>query len=335
MGSRLTCPVCPLKDVPSDATTCPNCGTDLEPLRRILTLPHRLVAEAITLAKGGDSDSAIEKLYGALQLGSPPNHVRSLIAGVLWRTGRRQDAVRQWHKILLVDAGDRAAARLARAGERALQQVRRRAATAKIMGSVLATAILVGLLLTTLSYRTTALRGELDAARLETALQQRQKDVTSPAQASLQPPITDLAKRLKQEGMAVLPTADGITVQFEAGLFMKGSERLTEEGLSHLAAVSRALNEQTSKYEITVEGRTDNVPVSTSGRWGSNWVLGFARAQTATEYLFRQVTNPHIRWYATSAGDSSPRFPNDTRQSRQRNRTIVLHVSRSSERPIS
>jgi flagellar motor protein MotB len=325
--SGLACPVCPLHNVPSDATSCPNCRTDLGPLRKIHGLPSALIGEAITLARHGDAESAIEKLYGALSLGSSAGQIRSLIARILWRMGRRQDAVEQWHAILRADPGDRITARLVRTAEKVMHQRRRQAAAVRAVGAAVIAAVVLGLTVVTLTYRAAARRSALDIARLET-LQRDARGNSRPMPSTLQP-ITDVADRLKgASGLAVEPTAGGVAVGFEEGLFAAGSDRLSEDGRFRLAAVARALNDQSSQYDVIVEGRTDSTPASGRGRWSSNLALGLARAHAATEFFVRQVTNPGIRLYATSSGDVNPRFANDTNRNRQRNRTVIIRVSR-------
>lgn len=48
----MDCPVCPLRDVPAGAAVCPNCSTDLGPLRRLADLGDRWPGEPVRAKPG-------------------------------------------------------------------------------------------------------------------------------------------------------------------------------------------------------------------------------------------------------------------------------------------
>jgi flagellar motor protein MotB len=146
------------------------------------------------------------------------------------------------------------------------------------------------------------------------------------------PALAGLAGRLAREQRISIDRApDAITVVFSDGLFGIGSDLLTPESRRRLDSVARALSAEASPYEVIVAGRTDATPAPLRGRWGSNTVLGLARAQAATEYLLRRTANPAIRWYATSVQEDAPLVSNDTQENRRKNRTVTLRVTAAGE----
>ncbi|HUN46142.1 MAG TPA: OmpA family protein [Stellaceae bacterium] len=115
---------------------------------------------------------------------------------------------------------------------------------------------------------------------------------------------------------AVLPPApqpegDRIT-QLEmnsAAFFDSGSATLSKPGEFILREVAGDLrSEKLRDYLITVEGHTDDTPISTA-RFPSNWELSTARASAVVHFLLEQGI-PAARLRAAGYADTFPKVPN-------------------------
>ena len=94
--------------------------------------------------------------------------------------------------------------------------------------------------------------------------------------------------------------------------------------------IAKAMDNVSGK--ILVVGYTDNVPIR-SARFASNYELSFARAESVTAMLQKQLTRPD-RVKAEGRGETNPVAPNNTPDNRARNRRveITLLVSPDSTR---
>ena len=106
-------------------------------------------------------------------------------------------------------------------------------------------------------------------------------------------------------------------------LFRSGSATLEPYGLELLAKVSEQLAK--NPQQVEVQGHTDNVPVSKSSRWGTNWELAAARAASVVRLFEKHGVDPgHLR--AVSYGENAPVDSNDTAEGRARNRRIDIRL---------
>lgn len=170
------------------------------------------------------------------------------------------------------------------------------------------------------------LRGEdADAEAEKTRQAQRQ------AEAQLQESRAQLEQILQQElqagRMQLLEENRRIILRVEEkGSFPSGSADLTMEFEDLLMRISDAL--VTIPGELTIEGHTDNIPISTA-RFNSNWDLSAARASAVTNtLLFNPAVDParlSLRGYA----DTRPRVANDTAENRALNRRVEIIIDQS------
>lgn len=170
------------------------------------------------------------------------------------------------------------------------------------------------------------LRGEdADAEAEKTRQAQRQ------AEARLQESRAQLEQILQQElqagRMQLLEESRRIILRVEEkGSFPSGSADLTMEFEDLLMRISDAL--VTIPGELTIEGHTDNIPISTA-RFNSNWDLSAARASAVTNtLLFNPAVDParlSLRGYA----DTRPRVANDTAENRALNRRVEIIIDQS------
>ena len=137
-----------------------------------------------------------------------------------------------------------------------------------------------------------------------------------------------LAKDLEQEVAAgqiqITQLRDGLRLNLAQDiLFRSGAATLEPYGVELLSKVS----DQLKKFPQTVEvqGHTDNVPVSKSSHWGTNWELAAARAASVVRLFEKQGLDPaHLR--AVSYGEHSPVDDNATPEGRARNRRIDIRL---------
>ena len=83
--------------------------------------------------------------------------------------------------------------------------------------------------------------------------------------------------------------AFGVSVEINASSFRPGEAALGSNAVSALQAVAQVL--APAEFPITVEGHTDNVPISTF-RFPSNWELSAVRASTVARLFIDNGVAP-------------------------------------------
>lgn len=82
--------------------------------------------------------------------------------------------------------------------------------------------------------------------------------------------------------------------------------------------------------DVLIMGHTDNVPMR-SDRYRSNWELSLYRALNVHSYFVEKKGLSPERFAVGGYGDLRPRFPNDTREGRQKNRRVEIIVKKIEE----
>ena len=148
------------------------------------------------------------------------------------------------------------------------------------------------------------------------------------------PNRNDVADRLagfsKDAGVIVQENNDWLEISLDASLmFQPGSATLSSE--------ARVLLAQTADYlgdfdnPITVEGYTDNVPIS-SVRFASNWDLSSARASSVARSLVGAGID-RKRLAAVGYGENHSLATNATPGGREKNRRVVIVIARQGNQP--
>ncbi|WP_058912969.1 DotU family type VI secretion system protein [Entomohabitans teleogrylli] len=140
-----------------------------------------------------------------------------------------------------------------------------------------------------------------------------------------QAPVLNLRRFLGQEiaeGLvAVRDEAHQSVVTLRGdGLFESGATHLRADWLPVIDRIAHAMNSVNGN--ILVSGYTDNVPVR-SARFGSNWELSLARAESVAVRLRQRLNDPQ-RVTTAGRGESNPLAPNDTRENRALNRRVEI-----------
>jgi chemotaxis protein MotB len=115
-------------------------------------------------------------------------------------------------------------------------------------------------------------------------------------------------------------------------LFASGQATLQPAGFPLLNEVAQLLNVDQS-HPITVEGHTDNVPISSS-EFPSNWELSTDRATTVVRYLIAKGVNRE-RLGAVGYADLHPLASNATAAGRAKNRRVEIVLQRINPVPPS
>ena len=122
-------------------------------------------------------------------------------------------------------------------------------------------------------------------------------------------------------GVSVSQGREGVTLRIDTSrLFPSGQAVLTPQG----RGVIESLMDVLARFDgqISVEGHTDSVPISTA-RFPSNWELSSARAIAVVRHLERQGFNiSHMR--AVGYADTQPMETNATADGRAANRRVEL-----------
>lgn len=112
----------------------------------------------------------------------------------------------------------------------------------------------------------------------------------------------------------------------EKGSFPSGSAELTWEFEGLLLDMAEVLAEMPGK--LTVEGHTDDVPISTS-RFKSNWDLSAARAAAVANVLLAREGIEPTRMAVKGLADTEPRMPNTSAENRAHNRRVEIIIDLS------
>jgi chemotaxis protein MotB len=138
----------------------------------------------------------------------------------------------------------------------------------------------------------------------------------------------ELATALAQEiaaGVLEVETSgrDIIVRVKEHGSFPSGSDALSENFKPVLKIIQDVLRD--TEGQITVEGHSDDVPISTA-RFRSNWALSSARAVSVAHGLFIDGVIDQERFTVAGYADTKPLVSNSTAAGRARNRRVEIVI---------
>lgn len=151
-----------------------------------------------------------------------------------------------------------------------------------------------------------------------------------PLSAGLKPRHDGLQPRfqgLEIEGVSVDEGGQGVTLRIDDNLlFTSGQAELIAGGETVLTSLVELI--ETFDGEVSVEGHTDSIPISTA-RFPSNWELSTARAISVLRYLAGAGIDP-ARLRAVGYADTRPLESNHSAEGRAANRRVelLLHESR-------
>lgn len=161
-----------------------------------------------------------------------------------------------------------------------------------------------------------------EAAAQRAKLQEAKKEIEAALKAKgLQ---SSVRFEVTERGLVVSIVTDEV-------LFDTARAELKPQGRTIIDAIAPALRKLPNN--ISIEGHTDNRPISTS-QFPTNWELSVIRATTVLRYLESDGISGK-RMSATGYGDERPVAPNATADGRSLNRRVALVVMSSAVSPTS
>lgn len=113
-------------------------------------------------------------------------------------------------------------------------------------------------------------------------------------------------------------------------LFHPGEVALSTEGKAEIAKIASILKDVINqippeiKWVLRVDGHTDNVPLTGTGKYADNWELSQGRALSVVRYMIDDLGLPPDRLSANGFGEYQPVNPADTPEARAQNRRIEI-----------
>ncbi|WP_111559097.1 peptidoglycan -binding protein [Paracoccus sediminilitoris] len=180
-----------------------------------------------------------------------------------------------------------------------------------------------------------ALLRAADESRRRLALEEEARQAAEAEAQDLSRYRSEFFGRLSQ----ILSGRDGVKVvgdrfvfQSEV-LFDPGEATLSPAGRDQIASLAVLLTEISDEippeidWIIRVDGHTDNLPLSGTGRYRDNWELSQGRALAVVRYLTDELGFPANRLAPTGFADTRPIAPQDTPEDRALNRRIELKLT--------
>lgn len=132
-----------------------------------------------------------------------------------------------------------------------------------------------------------------------------------------------LAPLVREGKVKLLETSRGVTIEInDSILFAPAQAKLQPASISAMQAIARVLAD--TDFPITIEGHTDNLPISTAA-FPSNWELSAVRATTVLR-LFNDSGVGAERLTAIGYGDTRPVETNTSAEGRARNRRVSILI---------
>lgn len=115
-------------------------------------------------------------------------------------------------------------------------------------------------------------------------------------------------------------------------LFPSGSEVINEDGKQEMLKLANAIIDLAKEipteidWVLRVDGHTDSVPLSGTGKYSDNWELSSGRATSVVKFLIENGV-PASRLAAAGFGENQPLEPGDSDEARAKNRRIELKLT--------
>lgn len=138
--------------------------------------------------------------------------------------------------------------------------------------------------------------------------------------------IAEIANKVNLvNGTSIRKNNNELVITFNEGLFSNGTKfKLSQEPI--VKQLAEVLEPYSAKISITVFGCTDNMPIDNSDQYQSNNALSIARANFVYDIIFRTSRIPIESLIIGGTSENNSPFPNDSRESKMRNRTVVIKI---------
>lgn len=179
-----------------------------------------------------------------------------------------------------------------------------------------------------LTKQNASLKTSLDEAQSQVATMSAEKEQLKAESAQTASQYDSLLSQLSTEvqsgNLQIREYQNMLSVDVAEQLFFaSGSATLKGSGKEVLTKVGNALAQYPDKV-IRVVGHTDNVPLSKSSSFASNWELSAMRATHVVRFLQDKCKIEPERLVASGRGPYQPVADNSTPEGRQKNRRIEI-----------
>ena len=160
----------------------------------------------------------------------------------------------------------------------------------------------------------------LPASKTQEAARQKQREKMRNVARQI---LEVMAPLIEQGKVRVLETSRGVSIEInDSILFSPGQALLQPASAKAMQSVAEVL--VAAEFPITIEGHTDNVPIS-NVQFPSNWELSAVRATTVLR-LFADAGVAAERLTAIGYADTRPVEPNVLADGRARNRRVTILI---------
>jgi len=158
------------------------------------------------------------------------------------------------------------------------------------------------------------------------------KEISAEEKAELMSEAEKMESLLKdselRENTTIFVQKNEIVVRVDGGVFFKsGTAEINKASLKLLNNLAEIIVR--SKYYLTVEGHTDNIPIKTDV-YPSNWELSGVRSTTILRYLVKKGVDVD-RLRAIGLSDTHPVMDNESPEGRSKNRRVEFILKKMNE----
>lgn len=281
----------------------------------ITLLGRALLPKAAELARSGKYSEAECLLQHLVQEGSELPAVFDLLARIRAQQGRLLEAQSYWADAIQLSSQKDYY-------RTALKRIERLQTGPPWLGRIRPLSIGFGMLICFILILavTIPFLGKLKASTFKTV------NHNPPGTAIIAPVKSPPQIKISIPGVRVSAKDDQTILIFETGLFLHKTQ-LRPEVKTTLDLLAKELQPHIGNILVTVEGRTDALPIISGWIYRDNVSLGLQRAVTVIDYLRLKGQLPAKMFKASSVGESNSLYPNDTLDNRLRNRTVVIRIT--------
>jgi|TARA_B110000305_G_C19465345_1_gene657473 chemotaxis protein MotB len=165
-----------------------------------------------------------------------------------------------------------------------------------------------------------------DLAALEALKERRRQDAKSKYDSL----SLDLQDNIARGEMTLVLKDENLVIRLSGeGSFISGSDKLQPSFKALITKIGEKLI--STKSRIRIEGHTDNIKITFSERFMSNWDLSSARSSSVAAVLIKDLGINFERIAVAGFADSVPLESNESATGRALNRRIEIIVKGSSE----
>jgi flagellar motor protein MotB len=126
-------------------------------------------------------------------------------------------------------------------------------------------------------------------------------------------------------GLSATQSPSELRIVFNQGVFANKCE-LTADGQRLARVVAEKIKQSGERFFIIIEGHTDNLPIYNDSPYKDNFHLGLCRAETILSIFHSEHGLPKSMLLGVSAGEKAPLYPNDSEETRHKNRTVSIRI---------